>query len=156
MILYNVKDFKKLPRRGRILALDIGTKKIGVAICDDTQTIATPKAIIKRQSNEKDFNVLLSIIQENHIVMIVIGYPLKMDGAESEITKFVAKFIENFDDFLQKILPKIYLIKFDERLSSFEARSFSFKTRSRQDEYDDISASVILEHFLHDFRQSLN
>ena len=160
MIFREISDYKKiLPTKGRILALDVGTKKIGVAICDDTQTIATPKLIIKRQSNLKDFATLLSIIQENPVIAIIFGFPIKMDGSENLMSDFVMNFVKNFEIFLKDLLVKnIVLVVFDERLSSFKARDFfnkSFK-KSAQKDYDDISASLILEHFLNDLSQGEN
>ena len=160
MIYREITDCKKiLPTKGRILALDVGTKKIGVAICDDTQTIATPKLIIKRQSNLKDFATLLSIIQENPVIAIIFGFPIKMDGSENLMSDFVMNFVKNFEIFLKDLLVKnIVLVVFDERLSSFKARDFMNKTtkKSEKKDYDDISASLILEHFLNDLRQSEN
>ena len=160
MIFREISDYKKiLPTKGRILALDVGTKKIGVAICDDTQTIATPKLIIKRQSNLKDFATLLSIIQENPVIAIIFGFPIRMDGSENLMSDFVMNFAKNFEKFLQELsIRNVTLIVFDERLSSFKARDFfnkSFK-KSAQKDYDDISASLILEHFLNDLRQGEN
>ena len=158
MIFREITDCKKiLPTKGRLLALDVGTKKIGVAICDDTQTIATPKLIIKRQSNLKDFATLLSIIQENPVIAIIFGFPIKMDGSENLMSDFVMNFVKNFEIFLQDLsIKNITLIVFDERLSSFKARDFvnkSMKKTAKKD-YDDVSASLILEHFLNDLRQS--
>ncbi len=160
MIFREISDYKKiLPTKGRILALDVGTKKIGVAICDDTQTIATPKLIIKRQSNLKDFATLLSIIQENPVIAIIFGFPIRMDGSENLMSDFVMNFAKNFENFLEELsIKNLTLIVFDERLSSFKARDFfnkSFK-KSAQKDYDDISASLILEHFLNDLSQGEN
>ena len=105
MIFREISDYKKiLPTKGRILALDVGTKKIGVAICDDTQTIATPKLIIKRQSNLKDFATLLSIIQENPVIAVIFGFPIKMDGSENLMSNFVMNFVKNFEKFLYMIM----------------------------------------------------
>ena len=158
MIYKEITDCKKiLPTKGRLLALDVGTKKIGVAICDETQIIATPKLIIKRQSNLKDFATLLSIIQENPVIAIIFGFPIKMDGSENLMSEFVMKFVKNFEDFLQDLsIKNIVLVVFDERLSSFKARDFANKSmkKSAKKDYDDISASLILEHFLNDLRQS--
>ena len=66
-------------------------------------------------------------------------------------------FLRNFEVFLQDLsIKNITLIVFDERLSSFKARDFMNKTtkKSAKKDYDDISASLILEHFLNDLRQS--
>lgn len=155
MIVDNLSNLKKiLPKKGRILALDIGTKRIGIAISDETQTIATPKKIIKRQSNVKDFTSLFSIIQENQIIAVVLGFPFKLDGSNNLMTDFVKRFIINFNDYLNKLKTNIPLILFDERLTSFEARQFLHEHQKKIMHYDDISASYILENFINDFNQS--
>ena len=157
MIYSEIKDCKKiLPKKGRILGLDVGTKKIGVAICDDFQKIATPKKIIKRQSNAKDFATLLSIIQENDIVGLVLGFPLKMDGSESLMSNFVMRFAINLEKFLHDLNVDLTLIIFDERLSSFGARNMIISKSARNKDYDDISASLILENFLNCLHESEN
>lgn len=136
----------------KLIGLDIGTKRIGIAICDETHTIASPRLIINRQSNEKDFNKISEIIEENKIGGIVIGLPLNMDGSESEMSQFIRKFAENFEEFLEKNHPKknLPIELYDERLSSSEARDFqsSELSRKRNKFYDDIAASVILQSFI--------
>ena len=155
MIFREISDYKKiLPTKGRILALDVGTKKIGVAICDDTQTIATPKLIIKRQSNLKDFAVIKNLIEEYQVIGIVAGMPVDMDESEIPMTQFALNFCENLDVFLEKKLPIFF---FDERLTSFEAREIggsrlSRKKNKSQKYIDDIAASLILQGFLDSLR----
>ena len=135
-----------LPKLGRIMALDIGTKRIGIAICDETRFIATPKLVINRHSNIKDFAAINNFMIENQIVAIVIGLPINMDGTQSDMSKFVTNFSQNFDNFLNQKFP---ILLFDERLTSFEARQIASSSLSRKKEFcDDIAASLILEGFL--------
>lgn len=148
MIFSNADQLNQaLPTKGRLLAIDVGTKRIGIAICDETQTIATPKLILNRQSDQKDFGKIHEIILENKIVGIVIGLPLTMSGNAQEMSEFAEKFAEKFDEFLEKKFP---ILLFDERLSSFEAREFHASPLSRKKNkfVDDIAASVILQHLL--------
>ena len=139
--------FQALPKNGRLLALDIGTKRIGVAISDEDRFIATPKLIINRQSNLKDFAKIAEFISTNLVCAIIIGLPLNMNESNSKMAEFVKKFGENLDDFFEKKLPIIF---FDERLTSFEARNFNSSQLSRKKNkfFDDIAASLILQHFL--------
>ncbi|OFW80623.1 MAG: hypothetical protein A2887_00490 [Alphaproteobacteria bacterium RIFCSPLOWO2_01_FULL_40_26] len=137
---------------GRLIALDVGTKRIGIAICDETRLIATPKLILYRQSNQKDFDKIKNLIAENRIVGIVIGWPLTMDGKTQPMSQFVQKFAKNLDEFLEEKLP---IILFEERLTSFEARQINASPLSRKTDrhkknkfVDDIAASLILQHFL--------
>lgn len=153
-------DFKQmaqaLPKKGKLMALDVGTKRIGLAISDESRFIATPKLILNRQSNQKDFEKIRQFIAENQIVAILVGRPIDMDGSLIPMTEFSEKFAKNLDQFLEKNLP-IFL--FEERLTSFEAReinnsALSRKKRSQTKFIDDIAASLILRHFLEDFCQS--
>ncbi|MFZ9180844.1 MAG: Holliday junction resolvase RuvX [Rickettsiales bacterium] len=157
MIYKNNNDYLKiLPNKGRILGLDLGSKNIGLAICEDTQNIATPKKILRRKSNNYDFATLLSIIQENHLIAIIFGLPLKMDGSENLMVDFVMKFMQKFDEFLLNNKINLPLIAFDERLTSFDARYLANSISKNQKAIDDISAYLILNDFLEYLRQSRN
>ena len=143
-----------LPKNSRLIALDVGTKRIGVAICDDSKLIATPKLIINCQGNERDFTKIAEIIKESSIAAIVVGLPINMDESASAMSEFVRKFVKNLDQFLEN---KLVIFLFDERLSSFEAREIrnsslsNKKSRKKNKFYDDVAASLILEHFLQQF-----
>ncbi len=170
MLVTEFKDFKinllgkKSINRGRILALDVGTKRIGVAICDDSQTIATPKTIINRLSNKKDFESILQILQDTKAIAIVIGYPINLDDSNSAMAEFVKRFAQNLEQFLQDNLQnstiknEIDIFLFDERYSSFIARSLNHQSfsNSRKKFLDDVASSIILEHFLQNLHQSLD
>ncbi len=134
---------------GRLIALDVGTKRIGIATCDATRLLSSPRQILNRQSNLKDFEKIKKFIIENESVAIVIGLPID----SPDTMKFIIKFAENFDEFLEKKFP-IFL--FDERLSSFEAKEFHASPLSRKKNkfVDDIAASLILERFLNHLSQS--
>ena len=138
--------------RGRFLGLDVGTKRIGLAISDESRFIATPKLIINRLSNLKDFEKIKKFIEENLAVGIVIGRPVNMDGSQIAMTEFCERFAKNLDDFLENKFP-IFL--FEERLSSFSAREANVSELSRKKNkfVDDIAASFILQHFLDDAAQ---
>ena len=129
------------------MGLDVGTKRIGLAVSDESRFIATPKLIINRLSNLKDFEKIKKFIEENLIVGIVIGRPVNMDGSQIVMTEFCERFAKNFDDFLENKLP-IFL--FEERLSSFSARDVNVSELSRKKNkfVDDIAASFILQHFV--------
>jgi putative Holliday junction resolvase len=136
-----------LPKSGRLIALDLGTKRIGIALSDETRFLATPKLILNRLSNVQDFAKIKNFIAENSVVAIVIGHPFQMDGSPQPMTEFAEKFAKNFDEFLEGKFP-IFL--FEERLSSSEAREFNSSPLSRKKNkfIDDIAASVILQHFI--------
>jgi putative Holliday junction resolvase len=142
---------KKLPEKGRIMALDIGTQRIGIAISDELRFLATPKLVLKRHGNIKDFAKIQQFGEENQIVAIVIGHPIQMDGSRTEMTEFTENFAKNFNIFLEEKTP---LFLFEERLTSFEARNQDIAGLSRKKVkfIDDIAASHILQHFMDDLK----
>ncbi len=146
MIYNDLKKLKQdLPTKGRLLGLDIGTKTIGVAICDRGWLIANPRLTISRKGGGTDFLVIKNYIKENEIVAIVIGLPLNIDGSESKMSEFVRRFADRLDGFLDNMK----IIFFDERLSSFAAEelleSGQAKNNKRKGLVDQVAASVILQ-----------
>ena len=130
------------------------SKRIGIAKSDETRIIATPKLIINRSSNLKDFAKISELINEYQAAALVVGYPVNMDGSTIEMSQFAQKFAENLNEFLEN---KFAIFLFEERLSSFEARTLGYNKISRNHKskfIDDIAASIILQHFLDEFCQS--
>ncbi len=131
----------------RILAIDFGEKRIGIAITDPLNIFAYP--LVTLENNSKFFIDLKKIIDEYHVVKIIIGNPVKENGEESKISKLVYE----FKDEVFKIcsLP-IELI--DERYSSEIAKQRVIETvlskKKRRDKslLDKNSAAVILEDYL--------
>ena len=149
-MIFNISDQlnQALPAKGRLMALDVGTKRIGIALSDESQFLATPKLIINRLSNQQDFEKIAKFITENQVVAVIVGRPLNMDGSAITMTEFCERFTQNLDIFLEKKFP-IFL--FEERLSSFEAREINASggiSRKKDKFIDDIAASIILQHFL--------
>jgi len=149
-MIFNISDQlnQALPAKGRLMALDVGTKRIGIALSDESRFLATPKLIINRLSNQQDFEKIVKFITENQIVAAIIGRPLNMDGSAIPMTEFCERFAQNLDIYLEKKFP-IFL--FEERLSSFEAREINASggiSRKKDKFIDDIAASIILQHFL--------
>ena len=116
-----IEEFKnKITKKSRLLGLDLGSKRIGVAICDDHQSIATPFITIYKESTAQFLDELKSIIKENNIEGIIVGNPINMDGSmgpESQSIKDVCKnILENIN---------IPLCLWDERLSTVAAFNIS-------------------------------
>ena len=128
----------------KVMALDIGTKRIGIALSDYLQVIATPHSTISRTPEENALNQINLIAKENRVQKIVVGIPINMDGT----TGFQAK---NCIDFAQKILG-FDIIYEDERLTSEEAeerlRSRKVDFRKNKGLVDMESAAIILEQYL--------
>lgn len=108
---------RAVPAPGRIVALDLGTKWIGVAVTDETQTIATPVRTIERQSWKKTLVVVKDILAQFDAVALVIGLPLNTDGSESEMSAEARRIARNFS-----LSLGITVILQDERVTSYEAR----------------------------------
>jgi putative Holliday junction resolvase len=129
----------------RYLAIDYGTKRTGLAICDAAETIASPLAILNGQ--KELLNKIAEITETENVEAIVLGLPLNMDGTESSQTKLVLKFAEKLKDCLP--IP-VYLQ--DERLSSFGAEEklapADFTRGKRKKRIDAVAAAEILEAFL--------
>ncbi|MCZ7669449.1 MAG: Holliday junction resolvase RuvX [Chloroflexi bacterium] len=70
--------------KGRILALDLGEKRIGVAISDATRTIAQPLDMIPRTSRQADFEAIGRFVQEQQANLLLVGLPLRLDGTVGE------------------------------------------------------------------------
>jgi len=135
----------------RYLAIDYGTKRTGLAICDADETFASPLAVI--ESGRKLLTKIVEIVKAENVEAIVLGLPLNMTGTEGPQTKLVRKFADQ----LQTHLPiPVYLQ--DERLSSFAAEEKlapANLTRGKQKErLDAVAAAEILEAFLEQKRSA--
>ena len=131
----------------RILALDIGDVRIGVAVSDPTGMISTGLGVIKRESIEKDIEKIMNYIKEYKVESVVSGLPKNMDGSIGFQAEKVLKFLEEFQ--------KVYdgpVIKWDERLTTVSAHRTmaekKTKIKKRKEEVDKIAACYILQGYL--------
>lgn len=126
------------------MALDVGTKRIGIALSDYLQVIAVPHSYISRIPEETAVEKILEIAKENRVEKIVIGVPKNMDGTEGFQAKDCINFSQNFSGF--------DIILEDERLTSEEAeerlRERKINFRKEKGLVDMESACVILEQYL--------
>jgi len=96
MITTKVADFRDaLPEGGRLLALDVGTRTIGTALCDSQWTIATPAELVRRTRFAKDLAALKVLAAAQSVRGIVVGLPLSLDGSDSPRTQSVRAFARN-------------------------------------------------------------
>ena len=105
--------FRMLPRKGRILGLDLGTKTIGLALSDTGRIVATPMDVLKKGKFTQDLEALAEIMAAQEVTALVIGLPLHMDGSDSPRAQSSRAFARNL---ASKIEAPILL--WDERLSS--------------------------------------
>jgi len=131
----------------RSLGLDIGDRRIGVAISDPGGIIATPHSIIERTDSLQDIKAILDIVSENDVEQIIVGIPLSMNGTIGEQAKKVESFAEDL-----KNNAKVPILFRDERLSTVEARRIMISTKRkkvREKTKDDaFAAAVILREYL--------
>ena len=136
---------------GKLLALDVGLARIGVAVCDPLRLAARPLTVIHRRSRRDDFAELAQLVQREEIVEIICGLPLNMDGSEGAQAQTVRKWAERCAYALRTILGQAGpLIFWDERLSTFAAQELLAEqgiTKQKTAE-DAAAAAVILQNYL--------
>lgn len=132
----------------RTMALDLGTKTIGVAVSDATGLIARGVETIRRQGYVKDFARLAEIIGQEEVSTIVLGYPKNMNGSIGER----AKASEAYAAELEKHFPQLKVLLWDERLSTVAAEkvliSADIQRKKRRKIIDMMAAVVILQNYL--------
>jgi putative Holliday junction resolvase len=119
--MITIEDFKKKQTsKTRLIGLDLGSKRIGVSICDERQSIATPYKTINRISTDNLIDELKEIIKENDIKGIVVGNPINMDGSSGPSAQSVKDISINISKSID--LP---VCLWDERLSTVGAFNLS-------------------------------
>ena len=119
--MITIEEFKKKQsEKCRLIGLDLGSKRIGVSICDEKQLIATPYKTIHKSKNNELIEELKNIIQENDIKAIIIGYPLNMDGSSGSSAQSVNDVSKNIDKEID-----VDVCLWDERLSTVGAFNLS-------------------------------
>ena len=136
-----------LPATHRLAALDLGSKTIGIATCDYTRQIATPRLTITRTKFQSDAKTLLDFCKTENIGLIVLGLPLNMDGSEGPRVQSTKAFARNLEK-----LTAIPVIYWDERLSTAAVTRTMIEadlTRAKRAEnVDKLAAAFILQGLL--------
>ncbi len=143
--MITIEEFKKKQSaKCRLIGLDLGSKRIGVSICDEKQLIATPYKTIHKSKNNELIKELKNIIQENDIKAIIIGYPLNMDGSAGSSAQSVNDVSKNIDKEID-----IDVCLWDERLSTVGAFNLSSQLdvniSKREKNIDQNAAAFILQ-----------
>ena len=135
---------KKQLDKCRLIGLDLGSKRIGVSICDEKQLIATPFKTINKSSSKELIDELKSIIKENDIKGIIVGNPLNMDGSLGSSAQSVKDTTNNIKKSID--LP---ICLWDERLSTVGAFNLSSQldvnVSKREKKIDENAAAFILQ-----------
>lgn len=136
---------------GRILAIDYGKKRTGLAVTDPLRITANPLLTIE---TKELINWLQTYFEKEKVDIVVIGNPTQMNGEESESMNYIRPFIGNF----KKQFPTIPITMYDERFTSVLAHQAmiagGMKKKDRQDKaiVDKIAACIILEGYLDSIR----
>jgi len=131
----------------RVLALDHGTKRIGIALSDELKMIATPLEFVLAEPFTDFVKRLKEIIREKEVELILIGMPRNMDGSYGPAALKVQEFIAVLKD-----LVAIPIKTWDERLTSAQAQRFliqgGVRRQERKEKVDKMAASILLQSYL--------
>jgi putative Holliday junction resolvase len=138
-----------LEASGRVMALDVGERRIGVAISDPSGTLATPHTVIQRSSKAKDFAAVARLVAELDVAHVIVGLPLSLDGEMGPQARRVSRYAQALAQAIS-----VPLGFHDERYSTITADALLIESgRKRRVPIDAAAAAVILQDFL-DSRQA--
>jgi len=143
--MLDIKDFKKkLDKKSRLMGIDPGKKRIGIAISDENKEIATPYKILIKESYSAFIEEIKKIIHDNSIKGIVVGNPINMDGTSSESSQSAKDMAINLSKDISEPITM-----WDERLSSYGAfnltSNLDINTSKRLKKLDQNAAAFILQ-----------
>ncbi len=137
----------------RVMGIDFGLKRVGIALSDPAGKVALPYTTLEEESEEKLFNLIVSIVREKDVKLIVLGLPIHLSGDESEMSELVREAGRRLEREL-----KVKVVYWDERLTSKEARHIlvnakrTFRKKGvykgKKSHIDKIAATLILQGYL--------
>jgi putative Holliday junction resolvase len=131
----------------RILGIDYGSKRLGLAMCDELGLTAQALTTITRKNRERDLKEIETVIKQYNVEKIIVGYPLRLDGTEGIQCEKVNRFVDILESRFS--LP---IVKWDETLSTKEAEQIlieaNINRKKRKDVVDKIAAAIILQDYL--------
>ena len=130
MAVVDLAELKTLVPAGRLMALDVGTKTIGVATSDALRMLATPLTTLKRGKLAVDLAALAELARKHEVKALAIGLPLNMDGTEGPRCQSIRQFAANIAAHAPPVLAALPIVLQDERLSTAAV------TRGMIDDYD--------------------
>jgi putative holliday junction resolvase len=137
-----------LSPQGKLIALDVGLARIGVAVCDGLQLTVRPLAVIQRRSRNDDFAQLAQLARQQEAQAVICGLPLNMDGSEGRQAQTVRKWAMRLAQGLRALMGRpLPVIFWDERLTTYAAQEIMAEGNVRGGE-DAIAAAVILQSYL--------
>jgi len=143
--MLDIKDFKKkLDKKSRLMGIDPGKKRIGIAISDENKTVATPYKVLTKDSYSAFVEEIKKIIDDNGIKGVIIGNPINMDGTPSESSQSAKDMAINLSKNISEPIAM-----WDERLSSHGAfnlvSNLDINTSKKLKKLDQNAAAFILQ-----------
>ena len=137
---------------GRIMALDVGGRRIGVALSDTMRVIASPLTTLRAEPRARVLAELAKLVRDYEVAEVVVGLPLTLSGEVGQQAKLVQLFAEELE---RAIAVPVRL--FDERLTTVAAErmmlDLGMKPDQRKARIDEVAASIILQDFLDSIRE---
>ncbi|MGH9319564.1 MAG: Holliday junction resolvase RuvX [Vicinamibacteria bacterium] len=131
----------------RFMGLDVGDKRIGVALSDEGAVIASPRETLERKSNRKDIAHLLELARREEVAGILVGMPLMLDGSAGIQAEKVSRFVDAL-----RASTEIPITTWDERLSTVGAERALLEAdvsrAKRRGAVDRVAAALILQNYL--------
>ncbi|SFF30235.1 Holliday junction resolvase RuvX [Blastococcus tunisiensis] len=133
---------------GRVLGVDVGTVRVGLALSDPTGTLASPLDTLRRAKDKADLDRLAALVVEHEVTEVVVGEPVHLSGAAGTSAADAADYAQELAD----RIPDVPVILIDERLSTVTAASHlregGIDSRKQRAVIDQAAAVVILQQFL--------
>ncbi len=132
---------------GRLLGLDIGRRRIGIALSDPSGLLASPSEVLELRGRQEGQDEVAALVEEHQVVRVVVGLPLLMDGTEGEESRWVRAWTERLR---QRLAVPVVL--WDERLSTVAAErallESGMRRERRKQRRDAVAAALILQSYL--------
>ncbi len=132
---------------GRVMALDVGERRIGVALSDPTRMLASPLTTIRAVPRSTALKRILTLIHDYQVTALVVGLPLTMNGDIGPQATLVQQFVDELRPLID--IPIFFV---DERLTTVAAErmmiDLKIKPEQRRARIDEVAASIILQDFL--------
>ncbi|MFB0535659.1 MAG: Holliday junction resolvase RuvX [Anaerolineae bacterium] len=136
----------------RVMALDVGHKRIGVALSDPGQVLASSLQVIERKGQQRDLATVVQLVQEHEVGKIIVGYPRSLDGTAGRQAEVVERYVAVLEEKLKDSSLDVPVIFWDERLSTVAADRLMAEAgrrgRERRERIDAVAAAVILQDYL--------
>jgi putative holliday junction resolvase len=149
----NSKERRYTPSPMRLLGLDVGDKTIGLALSDETATIATGLDTLRRVGPRRDIRSIVELVTRHGVVEVVVGLPLGLDGSTGAQAQKVLAFIEAL-----KAAVRVPVVPWDERFTTVAARQALIEgevsRKGRRAVIDKVAAILILQNYL-DYRKTI-